>query len=317
MLIDSKTIVLLLSLLSVLGCDASGAHRDSDDDPLIDAGPESHADAGPDSGLDGDECADGLELIYVVDSANVLYSFDPAVQSAAAFQQVGTGTLSCPSGGQPFSMAVGRDGYAYVLFQSELGDCVGVNKISIETGVCEAQTPYVCGSNGDFPCTFGMGYVTDGPSTTAERLFVTASGQSGELAALGVLDPSTGALSSTGGVLQADGGEFTGNGLGELWGFFPQAEVPSVARIDKTSGGMVDTANDYYDVSSAITGAAMSWAFAYWGNAFYIFYQSASDDSTDVYILDLSTGATNKYIPDTQKSIVGAGVSTCAPVELE
>ena len=296
----------------------SDSDSDTDGDTDTDGDSDSDGDSDTDSDTD-DDCIDGLELIYVVDSASILYSFDPENATPAAFVQIGTGNLDCVSGGQPFSMSVGRDGYAYVLFQTVLGNCVAVNKVSIQTGVCEEAIPFVCGSNGDFPGTFGMGYVTDGPSTIQESLYVTASGQSipAEAPALGILDVSSGQLTSTGGTLPVAGAEFTGNQLGELWGFFPQAGTPAVAEIDKVSGAMIDSVNKYYDVSTVITGAPNSWAFAYWGNAFYIFYKSQADPSTTVYKVDMSSGSVAPYITDTGHNIVGAGVSTCAPVVIE
>lgn len=298
----------------------SDADSDTDTDGDTDSDGDSDTDGDSDSDGDtDDECADGLKLIYVVDSADIFYSFDPENQSPAAFVQIGTGNLNCASGGQPFSMSVGRDGYAYVLFQTMLGNCVAVNKVNIETGVCEEATPFECGLNGDFPGTFGMGYVTDGPSTTQESLYVTASGQSipAEAPALGILDVSSGQLTSTGGTLPVAGAEFTGNQLGELWGFFPQAGTPAVAEIDKVTGVMIDSVNKYYDVSSVISGMPNSWAFAYWANAFYIFYKSQADPSTTVYKVDMSTGSVAPYITDTGHNIVGAGVSTCAPTVIE
>src|SRR5579871_886581 len=55
-------------------------------------------------------------LIYLMGISNDLYSFDP---HPPAFATTKIGTLDCPEAiGTPFSMAVDREGVAYVVFSS-------------------------------------------------------------------------------------------------------------------------------------------------------------------------------------------------------
>jgi hypothetical protein len=288
------------------GTDPSGSDGDDDDDN-DDGSSDGDADADADSDSDGDsDCTEASQLVYVVDQNNLFYSFDPQAAPAQAFQQIGSGPLNCPSGGQPFSMSVGRDGFAYVLFvQGALAyTCKGINKVNIETGECLGLTPFSCGTQGF--STFGMGYVTDSATTTDESLWI---GNSESPANLATLDIATGQIQLQAG-LAAAGPEFTGNSLGELWGFFPMAATPVVARIDKGTGTAVET----YPLPS-LSNDANAWAFAHWGGSYYIFYKTFSDASTNVY--KLTNGTLTTHIANTGKYIVGAGVSTCAPVVVE
>ena len=69
-------------------------------------------------------------------------------------------------------------------------------------------------------------------------------------------------------------------------------------------------------MASALQGNAMDWAFAFWGGSFYIFLERDSDSSTIVWKMDSSTGAVTKAVNNTGRNIVGAGVSTCAPITI-
>jgi hypothetical protein len=57
-----------------------------------------------------------------------------------------------------------------------------------------------------------------------------------------------------------------------------------------------------------------TFAFAFWGGEFYLFYRvSGMGNSTNVYRYNLQSGIV-EVLKDTGKNIIGAGVSTCAPV---
>ena len=92
-------------------------------------------------------CPDaGATLIYVIGLSNTLYSFDP---SSASFTPVGT--IACPDPETPFSMAVDREGVAYVLFSSG-----NLYRVSTKTAAC-TPTPY----KGTPGLLFGMGFVAN------------------------------------------------------------------------------------------------------------------------------------------------------------
>ncbi len=262
-------------------------------------------------GAVGPACAEHAKYVYVVDDEDTLYRFDPQIQDVSAFTTVGT--MSCGSG-QPNSMSVGRDGYAYVLFGdydpfSGTWTCDGVYKVDIQTAECLGKTPFSCGSGGFEK--FGMGFATLGPNTTEDQLYIGNS----DSAELGTLDVATGAVQLIGN-LPNQGGEFTGNANGELWGFFPYEDPPAVLYLDKSNASVnqrveLDTLPPIGAYSSA------AWAFAFWGGDFFVFYQvDPPDSSTNVYKL-APEGQFGLYIADTGLRVVGAGVSTCAPVIVE
>ena len=154
-----------------------------------------------------------------------------------------------------------------------------------------------------------MGFATITAGGTEDRLYIANS----DTASLGTLDVVTGAVQTVGN-LANQGGEFTGNSNGELWGFFPYEDPPAIIWVDKDSGAALERFDlpQLPSLAGAITEAA--WAFAFWGGDFYVFYQvNPPDTSTNVWKLDREAGL-QRYIPNTGMRIVGAGVSTCAPV---
>src|SRR5579883_1118035 len=156
---------------------------------------------------------------------------------------------------------------------------------------------------------FGMGFATNSPTTTDETLFIAGSsdlmGQNmlGSIAFPSLMVTSIGDIAGT--------PELTGTGDANLWGFFPDAAMPKVAQIDKTSGAL---ANPFALPSLAGTPAA--WAFAFWGGDFWIFLMRQNDPSTTVYHLYQSNGKVEAAVPKSGRKIVGAGVSTCAPLTI-
>lgn len=315
--------VVLLAMFAAavvsLGCSAGGSGSDDDDDNSTgtgtgtlfeDAGTGGNLfDGGPGGGSAGG-CSEASKLIYVIDQNNSFYKFDPTIQSPSAFQLVGV--LNCAVGEQPNSMSVSREGYAYVLSGRENivfpdgFECQAVNQVDIETADCIAPTPFSCGAGGFNK--FGMGYATDAVGSTAETLFLGSSSD----ANFGALDVATGAIDPRG-TLPIQGPEFTGNANGELWGFFPYESPPKVMQINKGDGTELQTIN-LSSLPNVHSGLMAAWAFAYWGGSFYIFYMvDPPNSSTQVYKLEYD-GTIVNYIPDTGLVVVGAGVSTCAPI---
>ena len=251
-------------------------------------------------GTDDTSCGDVGKVIFVVSSENVLLSFDPAKLS---FSQIGA--LSCPAGlgDTPFSMAVDREGTAFVLYQSG-----NIFKVSTKDASCKPSgyQPNQLGWS-----RFGMAYVSDTAGGASETLYVidgTGLSGLGNNQGLGKISNS-GQLSSVG---QFDKGmagrtaEVTGLGDGRLFAFFVDSSTSasSVAEIDKSSGAVLSNEAQALPEINA-------WAFAHWGGSFYLFNGDG-----------LSPSRVHKYTPGkgTQQvvasagfSIVGAGVSTCAP----
>lgn len=251
-----------------------------------------------------DDCAEGAELIYVVDSDYRLHSFDPRTQR---FELIGN--LDCPAmrswpefgagDGRPFSMAVDRAGRAWVLFSS--GEIFWV---STRDTAC-SPTVWRPGAEG-FEL-FGMAFVADRAGSSAETLFVSGgNAENFAQARLAAIDDTSLVITPRGVMPPAENGaELTGDGNGDLFAYWP-GFISGVARMDKTTA----TIAQFWNLPPSEPSA---WAFAHWGGKFYIFI-STQDGRSQVLRLDPATGLTEVVVAETNRRIVGAGVSTCAPV---
>jgi hypothetical protein len=253
-------------------------------------------------------------LIYVMGMQSELYSFDP---SAGIFTPIGV--INCPdSVGSPFSMAVDREGIAYVIFAATPSEGVqvgtGLFRVSTKTSEC-MPTTYNAVANGSV--TFGMGFVAnvgDG-GDAGETLFV-AKDPRGNLfgnSELATIDTTSFVLTNIGyftpGVLAA---ELTGTGDGRLFAFSPAqgaGEISFIAEIDTSNANVIGE-----DPLPGIF-AGGGWAFGFWGGDFYTFTGPSVDagvPGTVVHRFDPVTKAITQ-VASLGDTIVGAGVSTCAP----
>ena len=146
-----------------------------------------------------------------------------------------------------------------------------------------------------------MGFVADKKGFLAEHLYIAGVGN----ATLAVIDPIKLVPTPIG--MFSGQPELTGTGDAKLWGFFPDPN-PRVSQLDKLTAkeGMT------YPLQ-ALTGSPSAWAFAFWGGDFWIFLKRGLDLSTHVYHLVAANGQLTDVIPNTGYTIVGAGVSICAP----
>jgi hypothetical protein len=227
-----------------------------------------------------DDCSEAAKLIYVVGVSYELYSYHPPTKQ---FKEIGL--INCPaSGATPFSMAVDRSGRAWVLHNN--GQIFFVDTTTAECSPSGFQ-PYQQGFT-----TFGMGFVSDTPGSNEETLYVgNFDGQN-----LGKID------------------EITGTGDARLYGFFNSngGSTTNVAQIDKSNAAIISNAQP------AGVSVGGGWAFAFWGGSFYLF--TAPDGSSRVTKFtpdpnNPNTGTTSIEVQSVGFTIVGAGVSTCAPVD--
>ena len=230
-------------------------------------------------------------FVYVVAANDDLLRFDPPSATFAPIAQ-----LVCPAkGAHPFSMAVDRKGIAYVEYDN--GMMFAVNTAD---GSCQ-PTPYVPDQIAGFG-NFGMGYATIGAGP-AEQLFVAGDTPG----TLGMLDVDNDYKVTKIGAFapEIQYAELTGTGDGRLFAYYAYGynDGSYVAELDKTTGKIV-AQDSLPDVDRGI-----GWAFAFWGGDFWLFTTPNGQ-------------ATVKYDPAPKKStvvahyqasIVGAGVSTCAP----
>jgi hypothetical protein len=240
-------------------------------------------------GTPGDGCPDEAKKVYVLDKAHGLYGFDPKSMALAK-----VGTLDCPAtaGATTFSMAVDRSGTAWVLYNDG-----NLFQVDTKTAACKA-TSYAPNQQGYK--TFGMGFATDAPGGTAETLFL--ANENG----IAKLDRTTLAVSPIGQFGFSAAAELTGTSDAKLYGFF-FGYPPYVAEIDKGTSQLGPEA----DVDAIDPGTGF--AFAFWGGSFWIF-TATSDTDSQIHEYDPATKAVKLAKPSTGFKIVGAGVSTCAPL---
>jgi hypothetical protein len=268
----------------------------------------------------GSDCSADAKLIYVVDKDYNFLSFDPTLLPGNPFHLIGQ--LSCPAGpslpgydslqgpSTPFSMSVDRSPKAWVLYTSGQ-----IFDVDVTNASCTAS-PWTGPKNG-FEL-FGMGFVSDSAGATTEHLFIaggaaSATNMGGGM--LGSVDPSTLAVQTVGNLPNTEyGPELTGTGNAELWGYFPGTSSTFVSQIDKSTG---QTTGTQYPLPN-LTGTVTAWAFAHYGGSYYVFVSTSPDLGTTnhnvVYKVDPMTNQVTAAVQPSPYTVVGAGVSTCAPV---
>lgn len=247
-----------------------------------------------------DTCgANDVELIYVVENDRTLLAFDPRKLPNDPFRRIGT--LACSDTTTPFSMAVDRTGLAWVLYSSG-----AVHRVSIHDARCLEKAARPEGA----PRAFGMGFVTDGPKETTEKLFVVAADD--ENPRLATIDTAVFPTRWTNiGKIDAENArspELSGTSEGKLYGYFPgnpgRGFVSEIARTGKLTGKRWPLPGD--------EGTVNAWAFAFWGDVFYVFL--TLDGVNEVHAISRKTGKHDTVVAKGAHRIVGAGVSTCAPL---
>lgn len=283
------------------------------------------------SGMCSRACtADGVDLIYVVDEQNELLSFDPRQipnGQAAAFKVIGT--LACPASASwpdwaagapgpatPFSMGIDRNAVAWVLYTS--GEIFNVStKTAACTGAGYGITPYAKGQNNME--LFGMGFLTDASGGNTEKLYLGGGdAMATPGGTLAHLDPASPASATATGTLPNDGElspELTGTGAAEFFGFFPGVSTAFVVQLDKNSGAEVGAK---WPIAGGLGSTVRAWAFAQWGGYFYIFVTTdpsgtGTNLNSTVRRINRQTKAVETVFQNLPYTIVGAGVSTCAP----
>ncbi|MEO7110737.1 MAG: hypothetical protein ABI183_09890 [Polyangiaceae bacterium] len=282
---------------SVSQRDGGDASRDADAQVRLDGSPDVFVDDCPDA---------SVTFIYLISEARELYSYNPV---DGIFRDIGT--VNCPTTfTQAFSMAVDRQGTAYVLFygqpdpsQPAQGDLFRVSTANASCKAIPEYAPNQAGFN-----VFGTGFATNGGGPS-ESLYVQGAGDFQSATGLATIDTTTFNVTFLGNNNPAIlGGELTGTGDGRLFGFFEldQSGTFNLGELDKTNGQLLSQT----PVGGGIvTGTGFSVAF--WGGDFFFFT-----------VPDGNTVAT-RYRPSDQSyanvaslagvTIVGAGVSTCAP----
>ncbi|MFO0619148.1 MAG: hypothetical protein U0414_41550 [Polyangiaceae bacterium] len=245
------------------------------------------------TGSSMDNCSEASKLVYVFSSDNEIYSFDPPSKKFTLL-----GSPDCNAGGaQPNSMAVDRNLVAWINY---IGS---VHTVSLDTltgckKALDLQAPYQ---------QIGMGFATNAVGSTDETLFIDGI-QGGGLAKIDTVSKTVtpiGAFSNDPN-LQGQSAELTGTGDARLFGYFTTNPV-RVAQIDKSNANIVS--------DNTVTGfpTPSSWAFSFWGGALYLYAADTFNNSRVIRYVPGTNDLDTNYIPDVGFTIVGAGVSTCAP----
>jgi hypothetical protein len=239
-------------------------------------------------------CVEASRYIYTVDETGMFSRFDPATLT---FTDIGP--LACPDDSGPNSMAVDQNAVAWVAYSSG-----NLYQVDTATAACQA-TSFVPSQDG--LTVFGMGFVFS-PATGKDTLYI-AGGPTTQLtqSTLATIDFPSLKVTPVG--VTPGLPELSGLGDGTLWGFIPSFVNPSgdaqLSQIDPSSGNTIAS----YTYPQADT-SADSWAMKFWGGSFYIF------QGTTIYRVprDMPTTITIA-VPDAGRNVVGAGVSTCAPLQ--
>jgi hypothetical protein len=153
-----------------------------------------------------------------------------------------------------------------------------------------------------------MAYSTNGGSgPVSETLFVSGNGTGVGLGSIDLTKASLTPIGGFTGTLTMQDAELTGTGDGRLFGYFTTNPV-NVAQIDKPTGATPSP------IAMSGVMPPSDWAFSFWGGHFYLYTAPGQGTGSDVIDYDPTTGSTTlTYMTSIGFTIVGAGVSTCAP----
>jgi hypothetical protein len=254
-----------------------------------------------------DICPDsGATLVYVITESNDLYSFYPPT---LAFTLIGRLSCTANPGVTPFSMAVDRQGIGRSVFSDGT-----LYLVDMGTAAC-APTGFQTGQSGFL--TFCMGYAADSVD----------AGDGGEILYVAECSATTGPpRPNSRGLATVDttslhlrfvapftppipGPELTGTGDGRLYGFYTNAfgTGSHIVQIDRATGVLLQ------DFPLQVGTPMDGYAFAFWGGVFWVFTFSGQGLPTIVTRFDPAT-LSETMVTTMPEGVVGAGVSTCAPM---
>jgi hypothetical protein len=229
-----------------------------------------------------------VQYIYLVTYENHLWSYYPP---SGRYSELGT--LDCPTTSTPFSMAVDRQGVAYVLYSS--GE---IFRVSTRTVAC---TPTAFTPPDPSYGTFGMAFVGD-PNGATDTLYIATP------TLLATVDLTT--LQPTAvGPMTLLFAELTGTTDGRLFSFYSTdttGDGTAIAELDPSTAAVVANTN------LVNLPRGNGWAFGLWGGDFYLFTAPGGFDGTSTVTRFRPSDGTQTTLPSLPEVVVGAGVSTCA-----
>jgi hypothetical protein len=255
-------------------------------------------------------CSDTAKLVYVLNQKQELLTFDPRLVPNNPFTKVATVSDDCIGeqgiGRQVLAMSVDRAGVIWIFARSSAG--LVLLQVDSANGFACSKRFLVA----NLPLKF-MAFAADAPGSASESLFAVYDAAGG--AHLGVLDLSADPIAvKDRGVLDSSVAGLTGTGDGKLWSW--NADTKQVVPIDPQTakGGGGIALGSEQPLSNRIEPA-----FAFFGGAVYVLPDSTgylSNKINDVFQIDLTTKKISKIYTLPNADIVGAGVSACAPIEI-
>jgi len=244
--------------------------------------------------------------VFVLSNNAELWKFFPMTK-----EFVKLGTLSCGMF-DTFSMAVDRQGFAWVQFSSGELRKVAVSDLSM----CD-DPGYNAGQMG--VNNFGMAFVSNSISDPCDRIYgntwngIPPFSESPNAGDFITIDPDTLSLTKLG-KTNFNGAEVTGTGDGRAY-VFGGANPAKLVQLDKKNAAALETLPlGGLEINNG------AFAFAFFGGDFYFFTDSNNDSfASEVTHLDYDDSDMNgvqdlkKIVNAAPLLIVGAGVSTCAP----
>ncbi len=259
--------------------------------------------AGSGGGTPG--CSAAAELVYVFSLDNEIYSFDPPSKTFTPIASPDCQT----GGGQPNSMAIDRNLVAWLNYiddDSANGGAIYTFDLKTKSG-CQLAVTLP-----DQYTQVGMGFSTDTVGGTSETLYVDGIGGGG-LARIDMTTMTLVPIAAFSGdsKLTGQSAELTGTGDAKLYGYFTTEPNVRVAQINKGTGAILS------DFELQGVSPPDDWAFSFWGGDFYLYAAPGTNGSGNSSVIHYSPGTSSvdpTYVADVGFIIIGAGVSTCAPL---
>lgn len=255
-------------------------------------------------------CGDADEGVYLLGADASLWRFDPP---ALAFTPLGA--FECPTQGQINSMAVDRSGRAWVNYVDiDLSNLFDPS-VTGELFVVDLANPDACVASDYAPPEYhfvqvGMAFVGDPAASSCDELFLYEATDSGS-GALGRVDLQTSSVAELGEV-EYPRAELTGTADGRLYAFVDDGAARLV-RYD------TDDASELESIPLPGLVTSNGFSFAFWGGDVWFFTEAnegAGHSRVTRFDLDgTDDGGLEVVVDHAPGYFIGAGVSTCAPIE--
>ncbi len=234
----------------------------------------------------------------------VLYSFDPPAKQFTSIANLGS---ICPTT-STFSMSVDRNGLAWIMMQNGKLYTVDINNPTS----CN-DSGWVTNQNGWTYTLFGLGFASNSAVDQCDYLYTHSwNGQGGFTEGPG--SGKLGRIDTTmapppvqvQGTINYNGGELTGLSDGRLFAF-AGTNPAKLVEYNKADATVVAT--------TPLNGLNLgnAFAFAHYDGDFYFFTATAGNSKVSKLDYTGDQSLDNNYA-NAPIRIVGAGVSTCAPI---